>query len=161
MYTYLYKDCPIGPLWILSDGEAICGVHLEKEDTSSHMEEHPDALCRRCALQLREYFAGQRKTFDLPLRLQGTDFQKKVWKALLRIPYGTTVTYGDLAALAGHPRAARAVGSALRENPLWLFVPCHRVVGTKSLGGYGGPRGMPIKRQLLALEGALRAPDEV
>ncbi len=160
MYTYLYKDCPIGPLWILSDGEAICGVHLEKDGVHSDMEENPDSLCRRCAVQLREYFAGERKNFDLPLKLQGTDFQKKVWRALLQIPYGTTVTYGDLAALAGHPRAARAVGSALRDNPLWLFIPCHRVVGAKDLGGYGGPEGAPIKRRLLTLEGALREPGE-
>ncbi|MCI8610694.1 MAG: methylated-DNA--[protein]-cysteine S-methyltransferase [Clostridiales bacterium] len=155
MYTYFYKECPIGPLWIMSDGEAICAVYLEKDAPHPIDGENPDALCRSCAAQLREYFAGERKAFDLPLKMQGTDFQKKVWTALLQIPYGTTVTYGDLAALAGHPKAARAVGTALRGNPLWLLIPCHRVVSAAGLGGYGGPQGTPIKLWLLKLEGAL------
>lgn len=159
MYTYFYKDCPIGPLWIFSDGKAICAVHLEKDVLRPGTEENPDDLCRRCAMQLREYFMGERKAFDLPLKLQGTDFQKKVWNALLQIPYGTTVTYGDLAVLAGHPKAARAVGTALRGNPLWLLIPCHRVVGATNLGGYGGPQGAPIKQWLLKLEGALGEPE--
>lgn len=153
MYAYLYKDCPLGPLWILSDGKAICAIHPAKGNVSER--EHPDDLCRRCGAQLREYFAGERKTFDLPMKLQGTDFQVKVWKTLLQVPYGSTVTYGDLAAMAGYPRAARAVGSAMRNNPLWLLIPCHRVVGASGLGGYGGPEGLPIKRQLLLLEGAI------
>ena len=84
MYSYLYKDCPLGPLWILSDGEAICEIHLAKENVSK--KEHPDDLCRRCETQLREYFGGKRKAFDLPLKLQGTDFQVKVWKTLLQVP---------------------------------------------------------------------------
>ena len=75
MYTYFYKECPIGPLWIFSDGEAICAVHLEKDGPRPSTAEKPDDLCHRCAMQLREYFAGERKAFDLPLKLQGTDFQ--------------------------------------------------------------------------------------
>ncbi len=157
MYTYLYPNCPFGPLQILSDGDRICSVGFAP--AISPTESTPDKLCLECARQLEEYFAGKRKSFDLPLKLHGTDFQKKIWETLARIPYGSTVTYGDLAALAGHPRAARAVGNAMRKNPLWILIPCHRVVGTADLGGYGGPDGAPIKRRLLLLEGAIQTED--
>ncbi len=153
MYTYLYPDCPFGPLEIVSDGDRIRTVGFASGDVSP--EAKPDKLCLECARQLDEYFAGERKAFDLPLKLQGTPFQMGVWEALSRIPYGSTVTYGDLAAAAGYPRAARAVGNAMRKNPLWLLIPCHRVVGASDLGGYGGPEGAPIKRRLLILEGAI------
>lgn len=155
MYSYLYRDCPFGPLQILSDGDAICKVGFAPADVP--VKNVPDKLCLDCAGQLQEYFAGCRRSFDLPLKMHGTDFQNKIWNTLLQIPYGSTVTYGDLAILAGYPRAARAAGGALRKNPLWILVPCHRVVGASDLGGYGGPDGTPIKRQLLILEGAVQA----
>ena len=104
--------------------------------------------------QLKDYFAKKRTNFDLQLDLQGTDFQKKVWNELRKIPYGRTVSYGHIAQRIGNPKAARAVGSANNKNPLWIIVPCHRVVGSKGkLTGYAG--GLDMKAYLLQLEGAL------
>ena len=101
--------------------------------------------------QLREYFLGQWKRFALPLAPAGTEFQRRVWSALADIPYGTTCTYGELAAQIGNPRACRAVGMANNRNPLPIFIPCHRVVGTGgNLTGYAG--GLAIKATLLELE---------
>jgi methylated-DNA-[protein]-cysteine S-methyltransferase len=104
--------------------------------------------------QLKDYFAKKLTRFDLELDLQGTNFQKKVWNELRKIPYGSMVSYGYIAQCIGNPKAARAVGSANRNNPLWLVVPCHRVVGVKGkLTGYAG--GLDKKAYLLQLEGAL------
>lgn len=103
--------------------------------------------------QLREYFAGARRDFDLPLRPTGTPFQLSVWAELRRIPFGTTISYAELARRIGNPRAVRAVGLANGANPLAIVIPCHRVIGADGrLVGYGG--GLGIKEQLLALEGA-------
>lgn len=103
------------------------------------------------AAQVKEYLAGQRQTFDLPLVLTGTDFQKRVWKAMSRIPYGRTRTYGQLARQVGRPAAARAIGAACAANPVPLVVPCHRVVGQNgALTGFGG--GLAWKQWLLDLE---------
>lgn len=102
--------------------------------------------------QLREYFAGTRRTFDLPLAPRGTAFQQRVWAALRAIPYGETRTYGELAAAIGSPSASRAVGMANHHNPIPIVIPCHRVIGANgTLTGYAG--GLEIKRKLLALEG--------
>lgn len=102
-------------------------------------------------LQLREYFSGRRRRFELPLCLTGTEFQKRVWKALLEIPYGQVRTYGEIARAIGRPNAARAVGAACSRNPLWIAVPCHRVIGADgSLTGYAG--GTDMKEKLLELE---------
>ena len=101
--------------------------------------------------QLESYFAGQRKSFDLDLLLEGTDFQKRVWTALQKIPYGETVSYKELAETVGSPKAVRAVGAANGANPIAIIVPCHRVIGNDgSLTGFGG--GLPLKKQLLELE---------
>ncbi len=101
--------------------------------------------------QLREYLAGKRKSFDLKLEPQGTQFQKDVWNAMLEIPYGETRSYKEIAQKIGRPLAYRAVGQASNRNPIAIIIPCHRVVGSDgSLTGYGG--GMPIKTRLLALE---------
>ena len=101
--------------------------------------------------QLAEYFAGQRQAFDLPLRMQGTPFQQKVWAALREIPYGETRSYGQIAAQVGNPKAGRAVGMANNRNPIAIIVPCHRVIGANgSLTGYAG--GLSVKQELLALE---------
>ncbi len=103
--------------------------------------------------QLDEYFRQQRRTFDLPLRPEGTDFQRKVWAALRTIPYGTTITYGQLAERIGNPAAVRAVGRANGVNPIPVIIPCHRVIGAGgALTGFGG--GLPLKEALLHLEGA-------
>lgn len=102
--------------------------------------------------QIEEYFKGQRRVFDIPLVLKGTDFQVSVWKALLNIPYGTTKTYSQIAAEIGRPKATRAVGGAIGANPVSIVVPCHRVIGKDgSLTGFGG--GLEIKKKLLKLEG--------
>jgi methylated-DNA-[protein]-cysteine S-methyltransferase len=105
--------------------------------------------------QLKEYFAGKRRDFDLPLDLRGTPLQQRVWQNLLEIPYGKTMTYGELARRVGTPKAARAAGAACGANPVWLVVPCHRVIGSDGgLHGYGG--GLWRKEFLLKHEGALR-----
>ncbi|MBA3564077.1 MAG: methylated-DNA--[protein]-cysteine S-methyltransferase [Gammaproteobacteria bacterium] len=114
----------------------------------------PDGAARRVAAQLCEYFAGERRSFDLPLDLQGSPFQNKVWRALLDVPFGETASYGDIARRIGAPGLARAVGRANATNPIPVVVPCHRIVGSdRSLTGYGG--GLHIKRYLLELEGVL------
>jgi methylated-DNA-[protein]-cysteine S-methyltransferase len=102
--------------------------------------------------QLMEYFEKKRKIFDLPITLNGTDFQKSVWNALLGVPWGETRTYGQIAEIIGNPKASRAVGMANNRNPISIIVPCHRIIGTNgALVGYGG--GLDIKRLLLDLEG--------
>ncbi len=114
---------------------------------------HDPGAFARGREQLRAYFARELRVFDLPLRLEGTPFQREVWEALRRIPYGTTTSYGALAASLGRPRAVRAVGAANGQNPIAIIVPCHRVIGADGgLTGFGG--GLPRKRALLELEGA-------
>ena len=116
---------------------------------------HPIAI--EAVRQLRAYFAGQLRHFDLPLDLQGTDFQLRVWRELERIPYGETRSYSQIAAAIGAPQAVRAVGAANGANPIPIVVPCHRVIGAGGkLVGYGG--GLPLKKRLLELEGARALP---
>jgi O-6-methylguanine DNA methyltransferase len=110
---------------------------------------------REVVRQLAEYFAGARREFTVPLSPQGTPFQLAVWDELTRIPYGSTITYGELAARLGDPQASRAVGRANGLNPIWIIIPCHRVIGADgSLTGYAG--GIEVKRALLEHEGALK-----
>lgn len=113
---------------------------------------HDPSLTAACA-QLAEYAEGRRRTFELPIRLEGTAFQRRVWDELAKIPYGQTRSYGDIAAAIGRPGASRAVGQANHHNPIAPMIPCHRVItSTGTLGGYGG--GMDLKRLLLEHEGA-------
>jgi methylated-DNA-[protein]-cysteine S-methyltransferase len=149
-------DSPIGELTLVSDGEALTGLYM---DAQRHRPELPAANCSDDAVlvaarrQLGEYFAGQRREFDLPLRLAGTPFQREVWDALRDIPYGETAGYGELAQRLGRPGTARAVGMANGRNPIAIVVPCHRVIGSAgALTGYGG--GLDRKRYLLELERA-------
>ena len=115
------------------------------------------AISSEAVRQLRAYFAGQLRWFDLPLDMQGTPFQLRVWRELERIPYGETRSYSQIAAAIGAPRAVRAVGAANGANPIPIVVPCHRVIGASGkLVGYGG--GLPLKRRLLELEGARALP---
>ena len=110
-----------------------------------------NAVTRNAALQLQAYFCGARKIFDFSMEWSGTDFQKQVWSALLQIPYGTTVSYGQVAAMIGRPKAVRAVGQAVGKNPCLIAVPCHRVVGkNNNLTGFSA--GLELKRYLLGLE---------
>ena len=113
-----------------------------------------DPLLAEAARQLHEYFTGERKAFDLPLSIKGTDFQQAVWNALMDVPYGETRTYGEIAKAIGKPKAARAVGMANNRNPVSIVIPCHRIIGADgSLTGYGG--GLNAKEFLLKLEGTL------
>ena len=117
------------------------------------------ALFKDIFTQFSEYFEGTRRDFTLPLCLNGRAFEMRVWKALLKIPYGETHSYGEIAAACGNRKAARAVGQAVHRNPLPIIVPCHRVVGVSNLGGYAG--GLSIKRFLLRLEGAYGSKGDV
>lgn len=140
---------PIGLLTIEETDGAITALRFGGETVSPP----PTPLLQRAAQQLTEYFAARRRTFDLPLRPQGTVFQQAAWSALCAIPYGQTRTYAQQAAAIGNPKACRAVGMANHCNPLPLFIPCHRVIGAGGkLTGYAG--GLAIKRFLLELEQA-------
>lgn len=149
---------PVGPLLLAACDEGLRAIEFH---TSKHpVVREPDwrpgdhPWLRRAAVQLEEYFAGTRRTFDLPLVPRGTPFQCRVWLALADIPYGHTESYGELARRLGQPRAVRAVGAANGRNPLPIVLPCHRVIGSDGqLTGFGG--GLPTKRFLLELEGAL------
>ena len=141
-------DSPIGALYLTGEGETITGLYFTRP---AGPFDAPGAAGRAAEAQLAEYFAGQRRTFDLPLRAEGTDFQRAVWRALQTIPYGEIRTYGQIAAQIGRPRACRAVGMANHRNPISILIPCHRVVGSDgSLTGYGG--GLARKETLLRLE---------
>ncbi|HUI53609.1 MAG TPA: methylated-DNA--[protein]-cysteine S-methyltransferase [Bryobacteraceae bacterium] len=116
-------------------------------------QNNDNALLREVATQLQEYFAGKRREFRLVLDMQGTEFQKRVWRQLETIPYGETRSYAQIAGAIGRPKAVRAVGAANGANPIPIVVPCHRVIGSSGkLTGYGG--GLPLKKKLLELEGA-------
>lgn len=153
---YEMFDSPIGALLIAADSTALREIRFPngREGLAPPDEGiRGGALCDQAAEQLTEYFSGGRWDFDLPLAPRGTAFRKSVWLELLRIPYGETISYGELARRIGRPAAARAVGAANGSNPLPIVVPCHRVIGRDgTLTGYGG--GLPIKRKLLELEGA-------
>ncbi|RII17617.1 Methylated-DNA--protein-cysteine methyltransferase [Streptomyces sp. YIM 130001] len=155
-------DSPLGDLLLTGDGSgalASLSVPGQKGGLTPRPEWHRDPAAFRAATeQLAAYFAGELREFDLDLRARGTDFRERVWAALDALPYGTTTSYGELAARIGAPRsAARAIGGAVGANPLLVVRPCHRVVGAgaEALGGYAG--GLPRKRQLLTLEGTLPA----
>ena len=147
---------PIGELLLISDGEALTGIHFDGRHGMAPTPggEH-DPVIIEAARQLRAYFAGERHSFALPLRPAGTEFEVEVWEELRRIPYGETLSYGELADRVGNPGAARAVGRANACNPIPIVIPCHRVIGADgSLTGFGG--GLDTKRRLLDLErGAL------
>ena len=113
--------------------------------------EQSDKVLEQTMKQVDEYLNGNRKKFDIPLLMVGTDFQKRVWQALMRVPYGATSTYGQIAEVIGSPKAVRAVGNATSVNPISIIVPCHRIIGGDGgLVGYGG--GLSVKRRLLELE---------
>ena len=161
----LTVSSPLGELWLCVTERGLCRVTcaappgetvlrrlarrgIASPQTGGH------AFLERTATQLREYFAGERRYFTLPLDLRGTAFQRAVWAVLLTIPYGATATYGEVARMVGNSRAARAVGQAVGANPVAIIVPCHRVLGHNgALTGYGG--GLERKVALLQLEGVL------
>ncbi|MGH8267009.1 MAG: methylated-DNA--[protein]-cysteine S-methyltransferase [Steroidobacteraceae bacterium] len=149
-------DTPVGSLLLAGDAQALSQVHLQS--APHRWRAPPDWRCDAAPFaaaigQLKEYFAGARRVFNVPLAPAGSAFQLRVWQALCAIPYGETLSYAELARRLGNAGAARAVGLANGANPLPIFVPCHRVIGSDgSLTGFGG--GLLVKRALLALEGA-------
>ncbi len=161
-YSYL-SGLPgaMGELRLCSDGQALTAIDFDGDSTADRPPrgEEPAAwqradrlpIFQQTATQLREYFAGTRTEFSVPLRLLGTEFQRKVWTELCEIPYGATWSYGELARRIGRPAASRAVGAANGKNPVPIIVPCHRVIGASGqLTGYGG--GLPRKQLLLQVE---------
>jgi methylated-DNA-[protein]-cysteine S-methyltransferase len=143
-------DTPIGRLVLEADGDVLIGLRLP--NAASHGLRHEETpILREAATQLQEYFAGERTDFDVRMELDGTPFQREVWAELSRIPYGETISYGELARRVGRPKGPRAVGQANGRNPIAIIVPCHRVLAGNGIGGYGG--GLTVKRALLALEG--------
>ena len=146
-----YYESPIGLIEVGGTAEEIVSVRFVEERGE---DASPGALGEKAVEQLGEYFGGDRRTFDLPIALHGTEFQRLVWRQLLAIPFGTTASYQDVANAVGRPRAVRAVGAANGQNPVSIVVPCHRVIGSDgSLTGYGG--GLWRKEWLLRHEGSL------
>ncbi|WP_257351426.1 methylated-DNA--[protein]-cysteine S-methyltransferase [Pseudalkalibacillus decolorationis] len=161
---YGEMDSVIGPLTLLKTDFGLCRIDfgpaekilplikvwLKKQLITAELEYQQESI-QPYIVQIDEYFARKRKLFDLPLDLFGTDFQKKVWKGLIEVPYGETYSYKDIATMIGSPKAVRAIGSANNKNPLPIIIPCHRVIGSNgSLVGYGG--GLDKKEILLDLE---------
>ena len=144
-----FYDSPIGSLEVAGTEEGILSIEFSKR---SAVPAGPPAPClKECLRQLEEYFEGRRRVFTLRLDLRGTPFEKRVWDELLKVPFGRTVAYRDIAEALGNPRATRAVGGANHRNPVSIVVPCHRVIGADgSLTGYGG--GLRRKEWLLAHE---------
>lgn len=153
--NYTYLETPIGTLLIAGDTEAVRRIDFPKDGKARTPGEGWTESARgpvgQAVKQLREYFAGRRAEFDLPLKPEGTEFQRTVWRNLQDIPYGETISYGELAKRVGNPKASRAVGAANGQNPIPIVIPCHRVIGANGkLTGFGG--GLPTKEALLALE---------
>ena len=139
----------LGPARIDYEDGAVTGLKILAEPAGPG---EPNGLTELVWRQLEEYLDGARRGFDFPMEPRGTDFQRRVWAALGEIPYGETRSYGDIARAIGRPKAARAVGAANGKNPVWIAVPCHRVVGSGGrLTGYAG--GLELKQKLLELEG--------
>jgi methylated-DNA-[protein]-cysteine S-methyltransferase len=152
---YCYTATPIGTLLIAGDEDAVRLIAFPKNGKPRKPEagwtESASGVLAEAVRQLREYFAGRRTDFDLPLAPEGTGFQVKVWRKLQEIPYGKTISYGELARRVGNPKASRAVGSANGKNQIPIVIPCHRVIASDgTLGGFGG--GLTTKEKLLDLE---------
>ena len=157
-----YKS-PVGEMIIGSCGDKLCicdwAVEKRRGTIDRRIQRHLNAeyengtsdVIKKTIAQLEEYFAGKRQKFDIPMVFTGSEFQSRVWEELMRIPYGTTISYGELARRIDNPKAVRAVASANATNPISIFVPCHRVIGSNhKLTGYGG--GLDTKKALLELE---------
>jgi methylated-DNA-[protein]-cysteine S-methyltransferase len=153
--NYSLLETPIGTLLIAGDEQAVRRIDFPKDGKPGTPQPEWTESSRgpvgQAMRQLREYFAGKRADFDLPLAPEGTEFQRTVWRNLQDIPYGETISYGELAKRVGNPKASRAVGAANGQNPIPIVIPCHRVIGANGkLTGFGG--GLPTKEALLALE---------
>jgi methylated-DNA-[protein]-cysteine S-methyltransferase len=159
MIKYARFVTPLGTLFATATGGALTGLYYEggrhaPEISSAWIEDRAAAPLAECARQVNEYLQGKRRRFDLPLAPEGSEFQRRVWIEIARIPYGETLTYAELARRAGVPGAARAAGAATGRNPHSIVVPCHRVIGADGgLTGYAG--GIERKTRLLEIEGVL------
>lgn len=159
MITWMRFETPLGTMLSLAENGALCGLDFTDAKYARAIEpgwrgDARSPLLLECARQVREYFEGERGTFELPLAPRGTDFQRRVWREIAKIGYGETITYAELAKRCGAAGSARAAGAATGRNPLAIVVPCHRVLGSGgSLTGYAG--GVDRKARLLALEGAI------
>ena len=164
---YADIESPIGSIWAAATEDGLVQVDFPRPEpefveslrrkVDAEVIQDPEKF-HKLGEMMEAYFNGERVVFDLPLDLRGTEFQKAVWRAIYRIPYGRLSSYGRLAAAVGRPRAARAVGNAVGANPLALVIPCHRVIRSDgSLGGFGG--GLNLKRYLLSIEGVLPQAD--
>jgi methylated-DNA-[protein]-cysteine S-methyltransferase len=157
MISYAYLETPVGLLLLRANADGLREIRFSPRRVlpKADWQEDPRMFSEPIR-QLRAYFAGELEEFELRLAPEGTEFQRRVWSELSKIPYGDTVSYGELARRIGNPKASRAVGLANGSNPIPIIIPCHRVIGSNGkLTGYGG--GLPIKRKLLALEkGQLR-----
>jgi methylated-DNA-[protein]-cysteine S-methyltransferase len=161
MKAFCYVDSPIGRLMLTSDGTALTGLYMNLyRNKPTKLPDLVDDWVQNATIdplpaatrQLQEYFAGKRREFDLPLRMEGTEFQQQVWRELCKIPFGETRSYGQLAKRLNNPNGSRAVGLANGRNPIAIIVPCHRVIGADgSLTGFGG--GIERKEWLLSHEG--------
>ena len=147
MQNHCVIPSPVGRLYIEADDQGICRLDRTEEPLLAPQS----ALLRQCCRELEEYFVGTRQVFSVPVHAEGTPFRKRCWQALLTIPYGCTISYGEQARRIGQPGAARAVGGANHHNPVCIIVPCHRVVGSDGqLIGYGS--GLDMKQWLLLHE---------
>lgn len=157
--VYDIYDSPIGNIYVVVEGDIVKRVELFEKNWAKFMEKNPDikkdeeGLCNEAIRQLREYFNGERKNFDLKITMEGTEFRKKVWGELCNIPYGETRSYLDVANAIENPKAVRAVGQANRNNLIPIIIPCHRVIGKSgALVGFAGSE-THIQKILLELEG--------
>jgi methylated-DNA-[protein]-cysteine S-methyltransferase len=154
--SYKFLDSPVGKLKLVASGTGLIAILWENDNPrrvplTDMVEDNSQSILLEAERQLKEYFAGQRSSFSVPLDMRGTSFQKDVWRALLTIPFGKTLSYGQIANQLGRPSARRAVGAANGRNPISIVVPCHRVVGsTGKLTGFAG--GLDVKAHLLNLE---------
>jgi methylated-DNA-[protein]-cysteine S-methyltransferase len=145
---------PVGTITLEADNDQLISLSISARDALSGDSSSTHPVLAAAAAQLREYFAGERIEFDLPMSPRGTSFQKAIWAELEKIPYGAVTSYGELGQRAGVGKAARAVGGAVGANPLPIVIPCHRVLSaTHAITGYSGGAGIPTKKTLLDLEG--------
>jgi methylated-DNA-[protein]-cysteine S-methyltransferase len=152
---YYSMQSPLGALLLAATDRGLCGIYFHGKKPAARKHEmwvNSEEVLRPYRMELEEYFRGELKEFKCPLDLRGTEFQKRCWEALRKIPYGKLCSYADIAREVGSPRGFRAVGQANHNNPVPIIVPCHRVIGSNgTLTGYGG--GLSVKEKLLELEG--------